>query len=334
MYNNFINIAKFKECENNIKEKYNLIDNDSLYFVMILKSLKEISETEYEIYYFLDGLKIKDTCNFSLKEGVFNEHCTIQERQNKLCKSIYDNNSLVNITNINEILDNILKEIKNEMTSGNFNLTNINKGEDIIIEEKGTKFIITTTDNQKNNIENKNMTIIKLNQCEIELRQKFNISGNIYILKVEKEQEGLNIPKIEYEIYALFNNNKLEQLNLSICEGYNIDIYIPYNISEKDNDKYDIKSGFYDDICYTYTTNDGLDISLKDRKDEFIKNNMTLCEENCDYERYDFKIGKAICSCLTKIKMPLISEISFDKNKIIEKFKDFKNVANVYILKC
>ena len=61
---------------------------------------------------------------------------------------------------------------------------------------------------------------------------------------------------------------------------------------------------------------------------------MTLCEENCDYERYDFEIGKAICSCLTKIKMPLISEISFDKNKIIEKFKDFKSVANFFILKC
>ena len=178
------------------------------------------------------------------------------------------------------------------------------------------------------------MTIINLNQCEIELRKKYNISGNIYILKVEKEQEGLNIPKIEYEVYALFNNNKLEQLNLSICEGYNIDIYIPYNISEKDSDKYDIKSGFYEDICYTHTTDDGLDISLDDRKNEFIDNNMTLCEENCDYKRYDFNIGKAICSCLTKIKMPLISEISFDKNKIIEKFKDFKSVANFFILKC
>ena len=61
---------------------------------------------------------------------------------------------------------------------------------------------------------------------------------------------------------------------------------------------------------------------------------MTLCEENCDYERYDFEMGKAICSCLIKIKMPLITEISFYKNKIIEKFNDFKNAVNVYILKC
>ena len=61
---------------------------------------------------------------------------------------------------------------------------------------------------------------------------------------------------------------------------------------------------------------------------------MTLCEENCDFERYDSKTGKVICSCLTKIKMPLISEISFDKNKIIEKFKDFKKLVNIHILTC
>ena len=28
------------------------------------------------------------------------------------------------------------------------------------------------------------------------------------------------------KFYALFNSNKLEQLNLSICEGYNIDIFL------------------------------------------------------------------------------------------------------------
>ena len=72
----------------------------------------------------------------------------------KICKSVYNDSSESNITNLNEIQDNILKDIKKEITEGNFNLTNINKSEEIIIEENGTKFIITTTDNQKNNIEN------------------------------------------------------------------------------------------------------------------------------------------------------------------------------------
>ena len=207
-YNSYKNISELMECENTIKEKYQLSNDDSLYLLMIVNSSKEISyiETEYEIYYFYDKLYIQDICNFTIKEYIINdtktsnniiitnneyvEQSTIQQRENKTCKPIYNDSSEVNITNLNEVLDDILKDIKNEITSGNFNLTNINKGEDIIIEENGTKFIVTTTDNQKDNIGNKNMTIINLNRCETELRKKYNISGNIYILKVEKEQEG------------------------------------------------------------------------------------------------------------------------------------------------
>ena len=227
---------------------------------------------------------------------------------------------------------NILKDIKNEILNGNFNVTNIDKN-DIAIEEKGTKFILTNTQNQKNNVENKNMTIIDLGECETELRKVYNISWNIYILRVDKELKGLKIPKIEYEVYTLNNNGNLKKLNLTVCEKFKIGIYIPFNMSKDDYDKYDLNSGYYEDICYTHSEN-GVDVTLKDRKDEFIENNMTLCEENCDFERYDYTVGKAICSCLTKIKMPLISEISFDKNKIIEKFTDFKNIANINIFKC
>ena len=41
-------------------------------------------------------------------------------------------------------------------------------------------------------------------------------------------------------------------------------------------------SGFYNDICYTYTSDKGKDISLDDRRKEFIDKNLAVCEENCD----------------------------------------------------
>ena len=366
-YRNDFNNTKFNQCENNFKEKYQITNNDILFLLIVTPSedfpgfLKQ-----YEIYYFsdyfYDFLWMPEICTINLEEEEEKEEgesncpkdfyfkiittnkcvksCNIQERQNKICLSLYndeninDNNTIdvKNETNINEIQDNILKDIKDEILGGNFNVSNIDKN-DIVIEEKGTKFILTNTENQKNNKENKNMTIIDLGECETELRKEYKLSGNIYILKVDKEQEGLKIPKIEYEVYTINNNSNLIQLNLSVCEKLKIGIYIPFNMSKDDYDKYDLNSGYYEDICYTHSEN-GVDVTLKDRKDEFIENNMTLCEENCDYERYDDKIGKAICSCLTKIKMPLISEISFDKNKIIEKFTDFKNIANIYIFKC
>ena len=224
--------------------------------------------------------------------------------------------------------------IKNELLSENFNLTDIEKGNDIVIEEEGTKFVLTSASNQKNNINNKNTTNINLGECETKLRNKYNITKDLYILKIDKEIEGLKVPKIEYEVYTIFENNKLEQLDLSVCEGNKIDIYIPYNLSKDDYDKYDLKSGYFNDICYSYTSDNGLDVSLQDRKNEYVDKNNSLCEENCDFDGYDYEIGKVICSCLTKIKMPFISEISFDKNKVIEKFKDIKSISNIFVLKC
>ena len=61
---------------------------------------------------------------------------------------------------------------------------------------------------------------------------------------------------------------------------------------------------------------------------------MTLCEENCIFEEYDFISNKSICSCRIKIKLPIISEISIDKNKLYESFTDINNIANINVLKC
>ena len=266
----------------------------------------------------------------SSNECVIN--CNYPDILNKKCISINSNNT-INLNNTNNIQEILLETLKNEINNKNI-ISKIDTGNDSIVEYEGIKFTLTTTQNQKNNIKKNNMTIINLGECENKLMKEYKITGNIYIIKIDKEIKGMKVPKIEYEVYAASNNNsKLELLNLSICEGLKVGIYIPTNISKDQYDKYDIKNGFYSNICYTYATEDGIDISLTDRKKEFIENNMTLCEENCDLERYDFQIEKAICSCNIKIKFPLISEINFDKNKLIDKFKDIKQVSNINIIK-
>ena len=229
----------------------------------------------------------------------------------------------------------MLNDIRNEIINGNIDLKDIENGKDILFEEEDSKFIFTTLNNQKQNIENHNISNIFLGKCETRLRNAYNLSenSNLFILKFEKELKGMKIPKIEYEIYVKINNNSTKQLNLSVCEQLRIDIYIPINETIDKPDKFNIKSGYYQDICYTSSEN-GIDISILDRKNEFIKKNMTLCEENCDFERYDNNLGKVICSCLTKIKIPIISEISFDNNKLLNKFKDVKAISNINVLKC
>ena len=196
---------------------------------------------------------------------------------------------------------------------------------------------LSTTEKEKNNINNENIkTAINLSECENILRIKNNIPINdsLYIFKLEVEEEGMKIPKVEYEVYYPFNSDKLILLNLSVCEHKKIDISIKVNINDKDLEQYNPNSAYYQDFCTKKTSDFGTDISLLDRKNIFIENNMTLCEEDCDLIEYNQTTKKAKCSCLVKIKIPFINDIKFDKSKLLKNFIDYKNFLNFKFLKC
>ena len=101
----------------------------------------------------------------------------------------------------------------------------------------------------------------------------------------------------------------MTKLDLSMCKDIKISISIPLEISVKDIDKYNISSGLYNDICYTLTSESGTDEPLKDRQNEYKNSNISVCEEDCDFSTYDVFNQKAICSCFTKINLPIISEL-------------------------
>ena len=61
---------------------------------------------------------------------------------------------------------------------------------------------------------------------------------------------------------------------------------------------------------------------------------MTLCEENCDLIDYNYSSKIAKCSCDIKIKIPLMEEIKFDKDKLEKSFTDIKNIGNFKVMKC
>ena len=150
----------------------------------------------------------------------------------------------------------------------------------------------------------------------------------MYILKIDVKQAGLKIPKIEYEVYYPLFGRELIKLNLTVCENSKIDLSIPVILSDS-LDKINSSSDYYNDICYTYTSEDGTDISLSDRKKDFIKNNLTVCEEACDFSEYDYSYGKAICSCKVKTNSTVkVMGIDINKDKLYESFTNIKNIAN------
>ena len=102
-----------------------------------------------------------------------------------------------------------------------------------------------------------------------------------------------------------------------------------------DIDKVNAKSGFYNDICYTYTLTNGTDVPFSARKEEFIKNNLTLCEEDCEFIDYDYFYQKAICSCKAKTNSTFkIKGTVINKEKLLTSFTDIKNIMNIKVLKC
>ena len=260
-------------------------------------------------------------------------NCSFNDLLNQKCILNNQNSQKVKKEEQNNIANNIQENI----ISGGINISSLDNGEDTTIKTKETSFTITTTENQKKNA-NKNETSIDLGDCENKLKEFYNIDKNksLIIFKVEVLKEGMKIPKIEYEVYYPLKGEggHPERLNLSVCQGTKIDLQIPVSVDENNLEKYDTKSDYYNDKCYASTSESGIDISLNDRKNEFIENNLTLCEEDCEFNGYDQTTKKALCSCNVKISLPIISEITIDKQRLYDSFADIKNIANLDLMKC
>ena len=196
--------------------------------------------------------------------------------------------------------------------------------------------VLTSTYEQKNNEEENNITL-DIGKCENILKDNYNISENesLYILQLIYEEEGMKIPKLEYEVYydLYINNNNLTKLNLSLFKGEKVEITIKVKINDI-IDKYNASSNYYNDICYKTTSECGTDIPLKTRRNEFVDNNMTLCEENCDLIDYNYNKEKAKCSCNVKLYMTPYNEIKFNKNDFFKSFIDIKNILNLKVINC
>ena len=109
---------------------------------------------------------------------------------------------------------------------------------------------------------------------------------------------------------------------------------LPAKVEEKNIFKYNPYDQYYNDDCYIYATEEGIDITITDRKSDYVNKNMSLCEINCEYKGYNTTIKKAQCDCEIKEELSLISEIINNKEKLINNFPDIKNATNLKILKC
>ena len=218
-----------------------------------------------------------------------------------------------------------------------FDGTEVRDGFDLEIPGKGIFAEITTPQNQKINEINSTKSTINLDDCLSLLKQDFNMNNTteqFYIFKMDIEEEGINIPIIEYELYYQQKGQNLKRINLTKCSNTKIDISIPIKL-QKDLFMHNPSSEYYNDRCIKAKSESGTDICLKDRRNEFIEKNLTLCQENCELIDYDFNMNKSKCKCDIKINLPIINEVRIDKEKLKKSFTNVKGYfTNIDVVKC
>ena len=235
-----------------------------------------------------------------------------------------------NIKSQSTLIDNIINGIE-DGSMDKLLISNIYESkEDIIKFENNILYQITSSFNQRN-ITYENISTIDLGECESIIKTKYDIMPNdtLLIFKMERYIEGLLIPFIEYEIFHPITKKRL---NLDECENLKIHMNIPVSINESILYQYDLNDSYYNDNCNITTEENGVDITLYDRKNNYINNNMYLCTIDCEYLNYNKDESKVTCLCKVHSGMTLYKDIK--KEKLINSIVNVKRKTNLNIMKC
>ena len=259
--------------------------------------------------------------------SICNDVCNVEDFFQGTCQN---NNSNIEDREI------IGKKMINDIMDGNMDnlLVKIMNNSNLIIRQKGQIYQLSTISTQKKNSNNSdNIIVIDLGDCENILKEAHGIDQNeeIIIFKIDNNISGINIPIVEYTLFSKDGKNKL---NLDYCDETPIQYYIPVKINESDLYKYDSSSDFYNDICYTYSSEDGTDMTLYDRKNEYNNNNLSLCENNCKFKGYNSQTSKVECECKIKNNINFFSDIQIDKSQLIGKLISIKKISSIWVVKC
>ena len=249
-----------------------------------------------------------------------------------------------NDTITEEQINDIYIKIKNEYILNN----KTNKTNNItIISTENVIIQVSTLEKEKDNNNKLNLSNIDLGECEKIIKEKEGLSDDdeIIIFKIDLKNKELTSTYVQYEIYNPYTNKKID---LDICFDYSIKINVPVNfdsnteilynsLNESGYNLFDLNDSFYTDICSTYTSINGTDVTLTDRKNIIYNNyaNVSLCQDDCKFLYYNSNNSKITCACNAQL-----SEIKTDtntlkfSNHIYENFLITLKNSNFFLMKC
>ena len=295
------------------------------------EKIEEIKPYSLDNKYFCKPICDENSPYEMVYEQICIEYCNIKDIKDNLCILNYFDE----ISDKNKFYDYLLANIEKSFTSNDYDTLDIENGINEIFPYKELIITLTSVNNQKKGKNNSNFTNIDLGSCENILKEAYNISENeiLFIKKLDIIQDGLMIPRVEYDIYSKLNGTNLVKLNISFCKNSKIEISLPLILTDN-LDIFNMSGRYYNDLCYSATSDSGTDITLQDRKNEFIENNKTVCQENCVFSEYDYNNKKAKCDCKVVELSPSFAYMKINTTKLYNNFLVIKNIMNLNLLSC
>ena len=299
------------EAGNNNECQLSSVDND-----IELENLeKAMTENILELYKKSTSFDTNITTG-SVGQKIVTKNATVEfYGVNKKNKGKNDNiKSDLSYIDISDCLEKIYKS------------NNMKEGADIIIlkfdvNKIPNKYLINPVEYKFINSENGQE--LDASVCE---HNSIRISYPVHDLISRYDKLTKNRRKLEYMKISLTSNNK-ESLREKLDKGKEIfDEYPAIDI-------FDINAKIYSDICMAVEV-DGKDLVLEDRIDYFYPQ-LSLCENNCTYNRTDFVNERVYCDCSYKTEFDFDREYSSSFEINSNQVKNAQNGnSNIAVLKC
>ena len=278
-----------------------------------------------------------ESTNINIPSSINQQFTDISKNSNKISvEDLFgDKYNEVNLSNeqIKEVYEVIKDYIYNDYN-----------GENKIIKTGNADIQISKLDSQLES----ELSNVDLGKCTEIIKEKYCKSDNdtLVMLKFDITPENEKSTYVQYEVYEQISKQFLE---LKECTGTNVVINSPieldsyieslYNMLSKTGyNLFDANDSFYNDVCAAYTTENGTDILLYDRRMDIYQTtlNISLCQEGCKFLSYDSETKKAECNCPIQTKeMDLeLSNLHFEKNEMLDEFYETLKNSNFRVLKC
>ena len=245
--------------------------------------------------------------------------------------------NIENITNITEQIETIYNSV----------IQNLKDQAYKVVQTKNLVLQYSTVKEQLNN-KSQMVSSVDLGKCEDLLREQegLNETEEFLMVKMDIINTTINATYVQYEI---FNPHDYSKVSLEICKNVTIVITVPVildnsslslisDLEDSGYNAFDINDDFYNDICSTYTAQNGADMTLSARKNNIYDSvkEIYLCQDGCEFEEFDTETSKAVCSCNVQESQSVIdiSKISFNKTKFFDSFYNTLYNSNFRVLKC